>query len=92
MNGAPVEQDMIKSAPPATIAVRGRPKMLLSFVVPCYNEDRRLRAVLEQLDHTRLKSFIRMTGATIRRPTFYAKADTGKETSAEPERKALRTE
>jgi cellulose synthase/poly-beta-1,6-N-acetylglucosamine synthase-like glycosyltransferase len=52
MKGAPVEQDMIKSAPPATIAVRGRPKMLLSIVVPCYNEDRRLIAVLEQLDHT----------------------------------------
>jgi dolichol-phosphate mannosyltransferase len=59
MKGAPVEQDMIKSAPPATTALRGRREMLLSIVVPCYNEDavlwelhRRLVAVFEQIDDT----------------------------------------
>jgi dolichol-phosphate mannosyltransferase len=59
MKGAPEEQDMIKSAPPATTALRGKREMLLSIVVPCYNEDavlweahRRLLAVLEQVDDT----------------------------------------
>ena len=50
---------MIKSAPPATTALRGRREMLLSIVVPCYNEDavlwelhRRLVAVFEQIHDT----------------------------------------
>jgi hypothetical protein len=59
MKDAPEEQDMIKSAPPATTALRGKREMLLSIVVPCYNEEavlwevhRRLVAVLEQIENT----------------------------------------